>query len=211
VFRKTARKSSARVGAAALITASAAVAFTGLGAADALATPKTHSHGGDNGTVKIHRTTTPVTDPRDEPHVCGFYLDGFGFDAAQQVSWKILSWPPTGNRTEVLHGTLTLGRDGNGHTADLSLANGHYKLEWNFAGENGRAKQKVFWVQCDGGTPTPPATSSPTPSPTASTTTSPAASPSASTSTSPSPSPTSTAQPPAPAPTPVPTDLPVTG
>ncbi len=48
---------------------------------------------GDNGTVKIHNSTTPVTDPRNEPHVCIFYLDAFGFDPAQSVSWQIKSWP----------------------------------------------------------------------------------------------------------------------
>jgi len=41
---------------------------------------------GDNGTVKIHRSTTPVTDRRNQPHVCVFYLDAFGFDSAQAVS-----------------------------------------------------------------------------------------------------------------------------
>jgi hypothetical protein len=201
MFRSRIPKSPARAGAAALLTAVAAVAITGLGTAEAMAT--THSHSGDNGTVKIHRTTTPVNDPRNEPHVCGFYLDGFHFDTGQQVSWKILSWPPTGNRTEVLHGTLTLGQDGNGRTADLSLPNGHYKLYWNFNGEHGSAKQKVFWVKCDSTQPSPPGTPSPNPSPTSSTTTSPTSAPSA--------SPSSTTTPPAPAPTPVPTDLPVTG
>lgn len=202
------RKSSIRVAAATLLTAATAVAFTGLGATEAMAAPKAHSHGGDNGTVKIHRSTTPVTDPRNEPHVCGFYLDGFHFDAGQQVSWRIVSWPPTGNRTEVLHGALTLGQDGNGRTADLSLANGHYKLYWNFDGEHGKAKQKVFWVKCDGSRPTSPggnpSGSSPTPNATA---TSPAQTPTG----SPSSSPSSTTQPPAPVPTPVPSDLPVTG
>ena len=51
---------------------------------------------GDNGTVKIHRSATPVTDRRNQPHVCVFYLDAFGFDPAQSVSWQIKSWPPTG-------------------------------------------------------------------------------------------------------------------
>ncbi|MFL6054532.1 MAG: hypothetical protein ACJ72W_16680 [Actinoallomurus sp.] len=209
MFSRRTRKSSLRAGAATLLTAAAAVAVTGLGTTEAMAAPKTHSHGGDNGTVKIHRSTTSVTDPRNEPHVCGFYLDGFHFDAGQQVSWSIVSWPPTGNRTEVLHGALTLGQDGNGRTTDLSLPNGHYKLYWNFAGEHGRAKQKVFWVKCDGSLPTPPGGNGnpPEPSPTSSAT----ASPAPTLTGSPGPSPSSTTQPPAPAPTPVPSDLPVTG
>jgi len=43
----------------------------------------------------------------------------------------------------------------------MTLANGHYKLFWTFAGEHGIAKHKVFWVACKA-TPTP--TPSPSPS-----------------------------------------------
>jgi hypothetical protein len=143
---------------------------------------------GDNGTVKIHRSTTPVTDRRNEPHVCVFYLDAFGFDPGQSVSWQIKSWPPTGDRTVVASGALALDTNGDGRTGDMTQQNGHYKLFWTFTGEHGFAKQKVFWVACPATTPTP--TPSPTPSP----------SPSA---TSPAPA--------APAPTPVKTTLPVTG
>jgi hypothetical protein len=103
---------------------------------------------GDNGDVKIHNSTTAVTDHRNEPHVCIFYLDAFGFDSGQSVSWQIKSWPPTGSRSVVSSGALVLDSDGNGHTGDMSLQNGHYKLFWNFVGENGFAKQKVFWVTC---------------------------------------------------------------
>jgi len=107
---------------------------------------------GDNGDVKIHNSGTAVTDQRNEPHVCVFYLDAFGFDSGQSVSWQIRSWPPTGSRSVVASGSLILGSGGNGHTGNMSLQNGHYKLFWNFTGENGFAKQKVFWVKC----PAPP-------------------------------------------------------
>jgi hypothetical protein len=110
---------------------------------------------GDNGDVKIHRSTTAVTDQRNQPHVCTFYLDAFNFDSGQSVSWQIKSWPPTGNRSVVKSGALVLGGDGDGHTGDMSLQNGHYKLFWNFTGENGFAKQKVFWVSCPGTAPSP--------------------------------------------------------
>jgi len=119
---------------------------------------------GDNGTVKIHNSTTPVTDMRNEPHVCIFYLDAFGFDPGQSVSWTIESWPPTGDRSVVASGTLTLDDQGNGRTDDMTLDNGHYKLFWNFAGENGKAKHKVFWVACETTSPSP----SPSPSPSSS-------------------------------------------
>ena|SRR5436190_8991502 len=120
---------------------------------------------GDNGTVKIHRSTTAVTDPRNEPHVCIFYLDAFGFDPGQSVSWQIKSWPPTGDRSVVSSGALALDGNGGGFTSDMTLPNGHYKLYWNFTGEHGRAKQKVFWVACPAPTPTTPPTSPPPTSP----------------------------------------------
>jgi hypothetical protein len=172
-------------------------------ASGAQAAPK-----GDNGTVKIHNSATVVTDPRDEPHVCVFYLDAFGFDPGQSVSWQIKSWPPTGDRTVVDQGTLTLGSTGDGRTSDQSLPNGHYKLFWTFTGEHGAAKQKVFWVSCPSSTPT---SSSATPTPTCTCQT-PTPTPTSSSplSSSPSPSPTSSIAP-APAPTPVQGTLPVTG
>ncbi len=140
------------------------LAFTGpgAGASPAARGGKPPAAGkGDNGTVKIHRSTTPVTDPRNEPHVCIFYLDAFGFDAGQSVSWQIKSWPPTGDRTVVSSGVLALDSNGAGHTGDMTLPNGHYKLYWNFTGEHGFAKQKVFWVAC--GAPTSPPPTSPPP------------------------------------------------
>jgi hypothetical protein len=119
---------------------------------------------GDNGTVKIHDSGTSVTDPANEPLVCVFYLDAFGFDPAQSVSWRIESWPPTGDGTVVASGVLTLDASGNGRTDDMTLADGHYKLFWNFTGENGSAKHKVFWVACESSSPSPspsPSSSSP--------------------------------------------------
>jgi hypothetical protein len=208
------------VAGAALLTAGMTVAF---GAPDAgarpVAAPPGHGKApaavnGDNGTVKIHNSSTPVTDRRNEPHVCVFYLDAFGFDAGQSVSWQIKSWPPTGNRTVVDQGTLTLGSAGDGRTSDQTLPNGHYKLFWTFTGEHGAAKQKVFWVSCPSPTPTPTPTS-PTPTPTCTCPTpappssSPPAGPTPSSS-SPGPAPTSSIAP-APAPTPVTGTLPVTG
>jgi len=175
----------------------------------------TSTKGGDNGTVKIHNSTTPVTDPRDEPHVCVFYLDAFGFDPGQSVSWQIESWPPTGDRTVVASGAQALDSTGDGHTGDMTLPNGHYKLFWTFTGEHGFAKQKVFWVACAAPTPTPTPTTTPTVTPSVTPTVTPTGSPTLPPPTvtpavTPSPSATSTALP-APAPTPVTGTLPVTG
>jgi hypothetical protein len=175
----------------------------GFAAPGAGAQPK-----GDNGTVKIHRSTTPVTDRRNEPHVCVFYLDAFGFDPGQSVSWQIKSWPPTGDRSVATSGALALDSNGGGRTGDMTLQDGHYKLFWNFTGEHGFAKQKVFWVSCAAPSPqpTPTPTASPTPAPTASPTTPPSPTPTVSPTTPASPTP-----PAAPAPSPVHATLPVTG
>jgi len=162
---------------------------------------------GDNGDVKIHNSTTPVDDQRNEPHVCVFYLDAFNFDSVQSVSWWIEAWAPTGTKgTVVDSGVITLDSSGNGFTTDQTLPNGHYKLFWTFAGEKGAAKHKVFWVSCPG--PTPPPTTMTPPS-----SSSPPASPTSPAPTTGSPSQTTPAPPPpaAPAPTPVQTTLPVTG
>ncbi|MEU2266560.1 LPXTG cell wall anchor domain-containing protein [Streptomyces olindensis] len=123
---------------------------------------------GDNGTVKIHDASTGEELRRNEPHVCVFYLDAFGFDGGQQVDWHIDAIPPSANKGEtVKSGALTLDGRGHGRSEDLSLPDGHYKLFWNFDGEKGAAKHKVFWTDCEdeepgGGAPSGSASASPT-------------------------------------------------
>lgn len=103
--------------------------------------------------------------------MCTFYLDAFGFDDAQQVDWHIEAWAPTAatKGKTVKSGALTLDTDGHGRTEDMSLSDGHYKLFWNFEGEKGAAKHKVFWTDCagsqgGGGGTTPSGSASPAPS-----------------------------------------------
>jgi cell division septation protein DedD len=175
VTRVTWRIKLAFLTGAALIAAALTLGFAAVGAQAAPGAPVGAAapgggHGpaarnGDNGTVKVHRSGTPVTDRANQPHVCLFYLDAFGFDPAQSVTWQIKSWPPTGNRAVVSSGTLTLDNGGNGFTSDMSLPDGHYKLYWNFTGEHGFAKQKVFWVRCAAPTSPPPTTAPPTTAP----------------------------------------------
>ncbi len=142
---------------------------------------------GDNGTVKIHDASTGEELRKNEPHVCEFYLDAFGFDSVQQVSWHIEAWAPTAavKGETVKSGAITLDGEGHGRTADMTLPDGHYKLFWNFEGEKGSAKHKVFWTDCEdeeegGGTATPSASASASPSETpGESTEEPSASPSA--------------------------------
>ncbi|MFF2407332.1 LPXTG cell wall anchor domain-containing protein [Streptomyces sp. NPDC058092] len=106
---------------------------------------------GDNGTVKIHDASTGEELRKNEPHVCTFYLDAFGFDAGQNVDWRIEAWAPTAHVKGETVKTGSLKLDGQGHlrSEDQSLPDGHYKLFWNFDGEHGKAKHKVFWVDCN--------------------------------------------------------------
>ncbi|MGW3642380.1 LPXTG cell wall anchor domain-containing protein [Streptomyces sp. NPDC005131] len=126
--------------------------LTAAVAAALLLAPSAHATApGDNGTVKIHDATTGEELRKNEPHVCTFYLDAFKFDGGQQVDWHIEARAPTADvkGETVKSGSLTLDGDGHGRTQDLSLPDGHYKLFWNFDGEHGRAKHKVFWTDCE--------------------------------------------------------------
>ncbi|MFC7266676.1 LPXTG cell wall anchor domain-containing protein [Streptomyces lutosisoli] len=142
---------------------------------------------GDNGTVKIHDATTGDELRKNEPHVCTFYLDAFGFDGVQEVDWHIEAWAPTADSKgeTVKSGEITLDAEGHGRTNDLSLPDGHYKLFWNFDGEKGAAKHKVFWTDCEdsgGGGSTPSTSATPSASASPSSTVGESASPSASSS-----------------------------
>ncbi|GHK02475.1 hypothetical protein SY2F82_42720 [Streptomyces sp. Y2F8-2] len=136
-------------------------AFVAVASAALLTAPSAHASArGDNGDVKIHKSATDEYDQRNEPHVCSFYLDGFNFDGRQQVDWHIEAWAPTAatKGETVKSGAITLDADGHGRTADMTLPDGHYKLFWNFDGEKGAAKHKVFWTECEssgGGGTTP--------------------------------------------------------
>ncbi|MFC9703219.1 LPXTG cell wall anchor domain-containing protein [Streptomyces sp. NPDC056943] len=136
---------------AATLIAAMAGSFVLAPAASASEGPK-----GDNGTVKIHDSKTGEEIKANEPKVCEFYLDAFNFDAAQKATWRIEAWANNDQEkgTEVKDGAITLDAKGHGRTEDMTLADGQYKLFWNFDGENGKAKHKVFKVDCPVGTPT---------------------------------------------------------
>ncbi|HEV2343231.1 MAG TPA: hypothetical protein VGS97_04000 [Actinocrinis sp.] len=131
----------------------AALVTTLLGFAAAAPASAAKTIPGDNGDVKIHAVGTFFVDHRNQPHVCRFYLDAFNFDPVQQITWLIRQQPPTGH-AEVKSGSMTLS-NGAGHSVVMSLPAGHYKLVWNFTGEHGEAKFKVFWSDC-AAIPSPP-------------------------------------------------------
>lgn len=129
---------------AALAVAGAAL----LGAPAAVAAP------GDNGDVKVHDANTAFDNQRDDPKVCRFYLDGFNFDAGQRITWSIAHQPGAAG-DPVLAGTLSASQTGRAATRIFILPDGQYKLTWNFQGENGAGKSKVFKVDCPVSAPTP--------------------------------------------------------
>ncbi|MFG3281463.1 hypothetical protein [Streptomyces sp. NPDC048111] len=125
-----------RIAAVAALT----LAGTVLVAAPAVAAP------GDNGDVKIHAMGTKFTDQRNDPKVCGFYLDAFNFDTVQGITWQIATQPARAGGAS-LSGALQLTA-GTGHTTPLTLPAGQYKLVWSIVGGKGAGKQKVFKVDC---------------------------------------------------------------
>ncbi|MGW2251093.1 hypothetical protein ACWCXH_12925 [Kitasatospora sp. NPDC001660] len=144
-----------------LAVTTAAAALT-LGSATlaplALAAP------GDSGDIKIHDSSAAVSEQRDESKVCVFHLDASNFGTVPQVSWTIERQLPAGT-AQVRAGSITL-TNGTGTTGNFTLPDGHYKLEWTFAGENGAARQKVFDVSCATSSPSPSGSHSPSPGPT---------------------------------------------
>ena len=106
---------------------------------------------GNNGTIKIHESPGEREPAMaNDPHVCLFHIHGFKFDNNSTGEAWIESWPPTGDRTQVWHGSWSAGNTGEWRTSDIQLADGHYKAfakQMNEATPGGD-KQKVFWVEC---------------------------------------------------------------
>ncbi|GAA4904653.1 LPXTG cell wall anchor domain-containing protein [Streptomonospora salina] len=161
-------KNTARLAGGALLIGSVSLALGGTAAADATA-----SHGdkkkGNNGSVKVHDAATEEWLSKNEPKVCEFYIVGRKFDAAQEVSWQVLEWKPTGDKgTVAAEGSLVLDDGGHGRTDDIELPDGHYRVTWEFEGKDQLTgtKHKMLWVECgDGETPPPPDGDETTPPP----------------------------------------------
>lgn len=118
------------------------------------------------GTVKIHDVATGQDDPgsANDPAVCTFTVRFEYTDPTEVGTWTIRSWAPTGDGTAVATGTYDTTATGSDETGAMTLAAGHYRLEYRADGAH-NAKTKTFWVsEACGQTST--ATSSPTASPT---------------------------------------------
>lgn len=112
---------------------------------------------GNQGTVKIHESTTPDSDRRNEPKVCAFRIVGFGFPDDSDIELSIEGHGGPNAGTGSYAGTVgadDLSAEGDWAIAGPSLADGMYKLTTDNTTAPGNAKHKVFKVECGGGQPT---------------------------------------------------------
>lgn len=125
---------------------------------------------GNSGTIKIHAQGSPSGTESNEPHVCAFDVEAFGFDEGFDgyIAFEVQGGDgPTG----VAAGPFTVGpADATGYFASdyfnvaggEVIQNGHYKvtLYGKFNGrinyEDVKAKSKVFKVDCPAPPPPPP-------------------------------------------------------
>lgn len=166
-------------------------------AVPAAADPGDTSTAGDppgfNGTIKVHAGDSEDEPIRaNEPHVgCAFHIHGFGFDSSATGTWRIVTWPPTGDQSTVRWSGSWSADSGTWRTglltatsADMTDGRAHFKVFADQNGAPGGEKHKVFWVEC-GATTTLQPSSSPSPSPSPSPTATPTPTPSATPTTSP--------------------------
>ncbi|HWH09168.1 MAG TPA: hypothetical protein VNX21_08210, partial [Candidatus Thermoplasmatota archaeon] len=124
------------------------------------AVPASATHN-NRGTVKVHDNEVEDPDQRNVPHVsCDFWIEGFML--GDDSGWLVfLSWPPTGNKSEVapsgagLEWSADAGEvSGEFHflQGPFQLPPGHYRVEVytedGHPGGGGHfAKSKTFWVE----------------------------------------------------------------
>ncbi len=112
---------------------------------------------GNNGTLKVHEKNTPVATESNDPKVCEFNFEGFGFDQHQSAVVVITTQGGGSNKTEVKRVDLPAA-NANGYTEStyLTLPNGHYKTTAYGKDVHGvinydfelKAKSKVIKVDC---------------------------------------------------------------
>ena len=110
---------------------------------------------GNNGTLKVHEFGTPSGTESNDPKVCNFNFEGFGFDVGQTGYIVIEGQGQTSGTFDLIEFGPT-NDDGYAETAYQTLPDGHYKatLYGKDTGQTGvdltdeKAKSKVFKVDC---------------------------------------------------------------
>ncbi|MFB7371020.1 hypothetical protein ACFC0D_14390 [Streptomyces sp. NPDC056222] len=116
---------------------------------------------GDEGDIKVHHAGRPgevsrtgENSPVNNPSVCTFYFAAFDFDGLQSINWAITPQPSVDSVTT--SGSIPIDAAGSGISPDLTLADGRYKVEWTWEGQQGPEKSKIFRVDCDDSAGPPP-------------------------------------------------------
>ncbi|MEX2011079.1 MAG: hypothetical protein WEF51_02455 [Chloroflexota bacterium] len=156
-----------------VVTSLLALAIGGPSAGPALATG---GPPGNNGTIKIHEQGTPAGTESNDPKVCVFNVEGYGFDVGQRgyLMFTVQGGDsPTGTNSGPHNfGPTTASAEHRSYyeTRYFTLKPGHYKA--TLYGKKGdtinlkdvKAKSKVFKVRCEEGgqqPSSPPATTPP--------------------------------------------------
>jgi hypothetical protein len=127
-----------------------------------VALPVNVSAAANNGTLKVHEQGTPAASESNDPKVCNFNFEGFGFDNGQS-GVIVITTQGGGNDKTVVKQVNMPAANANGYTETeyVSLPDGHYKTTLYGKSTNGttdynkdlKAKSKVIKVECDETTP----------------------------------------------------------
>lgn len=113
---------------------------------------------GNNGTLKVHEKNTPTATENNDPKVCHFNFEGYGFDKGQQGIVIITTQGNGPDSREVARVNLPAANaEGYMASAYLTLPDGHYKTTAYGKDVHGdidykielKAKSKVIKVECD--------------------------------------------------------------
>lgn len=118
----------------------------------------------NNGTIKVHEKDTPANTESNDPKVCIFNFEGYGFDAGQSgtivISTDLNSKDKVGTKQLILPAA-----DVNGYTETeyVTIPAGHYKTTVYGKDTHGdtdynndlKAKSKVIKVSCESNVVTP--------------------------------------------------------
>ncbi len=135
---------------------------------------------GNNGTLKVHEIGTPSGTENNDPKVCAFNLEGFGFDRGQSGYLKFSTQgndAPVGTAPEAIYSFgptnaegYAISRDFNNGRSTINIPNGHYKVTLygkdtagNMNLADVKAKSKVFKVECAASAPGSTTPTTPTP------------------------------------------------
>jgi hypothetical protein len=125
--------------------------------------PKAHVPG-NNGTLKVHEKGTPVATESNDPKVCEFNFEGYGFDKGQRVVVEITTQGGGNDKSVVKSVSLPAANDkGYMESSYITIANGHYKTTAYGKDVHGnidynmelKAKSKVIKVECNKTSETP--------------------------------------------------------